>query len=106
MREIEIHLPKGTSEQEVANAVDAACREAGLTTVSKGSLVKFPGCKHWHFKLGEQPGTLELTYWPKEQRLWFSLRANRYAHWMVAAVPKLKIDIERWLFVNLREVHA
>lgn len=106
MREIDIALRKGATEREVVNAVDVACREAGLAQVSKGSPGKYPGGVHWHYKLGEQPGTLEITYWPKAQRAWFALRANRYAPWMDALIPQLKIDIERWLIANPRQVNA
>lgn len=106
MREIDIALRKGASDREIISAIDVACREAGLTQVSKGSLGKFPGCVHWHYKLAEQPGTLEITYWPKTQRAWFALRANRHAPWMDSIVPQLKLDIERWLVANRREVQA
>ncbi len=106
MREIDIALRNGAADQEIVNAVDAACREAGLTLATKGSLGKYPGCMHWHYKFGEQRGTLEITYWPKAKRAWFALRANRYSPWMDSIVPQLKIDIERWLIANPREVHA
>jgi len=106
MREIDIALRQSATDKEVVNAVDVACREAGMTQVSKGSLGKYPDCVHWHYKLGKQRGTLEITYWPKTQRAWFALRANRYALWMDNVVPQLKIDIERWLIANPREVHA
>lgn len=106
MREIDIALRNDATQQEIVSAIDVACREAGLTQVSKGSLGKYPGCVHWHYKLAEQPGTLEITYWPRAKRAWFALRANRYAPWMDTLVPQLKLDIERWLIANRGEVHA
>lgn len=106
MREVSITLRKGPTDRDVVRAVDVACREAGLTLVSKGSLAKYAGCTHWHYKLGAESGTLEITYWPKGSRAWFALRANRYAAWMDALVPQLKLDIERWLIANPKKVAA
>lgn len=106
MREIDIRLRKGATEQEIVNAINVACREAGLTQVSKGNLAKYPGCVHWHYKLAEQPGTLEITFWPQTKRAWFALRINRHAPWMDSVVPQLKIDVERWLIAKPGEVHA
>jgi hypothetical protein len=106
MGELDIKLPRGAEDKDIISAVDAAARELGLTQVSKGSLGLYPGSTHWHYKLGGQTGTLEITFWPKEQRAWFALRANRYAKWMDEVVPQLKTDIERWLIANPSEVRA
>ncbi|MEX1071419.1 MAG: hypothetical protein WEC37_02235 [Anaerolineales bacterium] len=106
MKEFEITLPSRATDAEIILAVDTAARELGLTQVSKGSLGLYPGSTHWHYKLGSQSGTLEITFWPKERRAWFALRANRYARWMDAVVPQLKTDIERWLIANPSEVRA
>jgi hypothetical protein len=106
MQEIKVALPAGRDDAEIIGAVDLACRDAGLTQVSKGSLSKYPGCVHWHYKLGSQLGTLEITYWPQEERLWFALRANRYGAWMDALVPQLKREIERWLVAKPSKVRA
>lgn len=106
MREVEIALRSGLAESEIVRAIDVAARETGLTLVSKGSLGKYAGCTHWHYKLGNETGTLEITYWPSAARAWFSLRANRYALWMESLVPQLKQDIERWLQTAPRTVHA
>lgn len=106
MRELDIKIHPGAEDKDIISAVDAAARELGLTQVSKGSLGLYPGSTHWHYKLGSQTGTLEITFWPKEQRAWFALRANRYARWMDSIVPQLKIDIEGWLIANPSKVHA
>lgn len=106
MRELHIKLPRDAEDKDIISAIDAAARELGLTQVSKGSLGLYPGSTHWHYKLGSQAGTLEITFWPKEQRAWFALRANRYARWMDALVPQLKLDIERWLIANPGKVRA
>ena len=106
MREVAINLPAGAADKDVVYAIDAASREVGLRQVSKGSLGKYPGSVHWHYKSGDQPGTLEITYWPKQGRAWFALRANRRAPWMDAAVPQLKLNIERWLISTRSQVRA
>jgi hypothetical protein len=106
MREIDIAMRKGALDQEIVKAIDLVCREAGLTQMSKGSLRKYPGCVHWHYKLGDQTGTLEITFWPEGRRAWFALRPNRFGAWMDALVPQLKADIERWLIANPSEVRA
>jgi len=106
MREIELIIPASRSDATIIHAIDYACREFGLSPISKGSLSKYPGCTHWHYKLDSQPGTLELTYWPKAERAWFSLRDNRRAPWMDALLPQLKEDIERWLIATRSELRA
>lgn len=106
MREIEIAVRAGLDADEVIHSVDVAAREAGLTLVSKGRLAKYPGSTHWHYKMDCLAGTLELTYWPQQARLWFSMRANRYAPWIDEHVLKLKQDIERWQLAAPHKVHA
>jgi hypothetical protein len=106
MRELTIKLPPHSDERQIVQAIDMAARELGLKTVSKGSLGLYPGCTHWHFKLSEQTGTIEITYWPSEARAWFALRANRYAKWMDEVVPQLKADIERWLVAKPSKMRA
>ena len=106
MQEVDIAISKGASDKDVINAIDLACREFGLSPISKGSLSKYPGCTHWHYKLDSQPGTLELTYWPTAKRAWFSLREDRRAPWMDALLPQLKEDIERWLIATRSELRA
>jgi hypothetical protein len=106
MREYDVALQPGVTATGVVQAVDRAAREAGLTQVSKGKLAKYPGSTHWHFKMGCIAGTLELTYWPQQSRLWFSTHDNRHAPWIDEHIERLKLDIERWQLAAGREVHA
>lgn len=106
MRKIDIALRDKALDQEIVAAIEVVCRAAGLTQVSKGSLGKYLGCVHWHYKLGFQRGTLEITFWPKERRAWFGLRLNRFGQWMDALVPQLKAGIEMRLIANPSEVRA
>jgi hypothetical protein len=73
MVEISIREWKGDAEA----AVIEASRELGLTISTDGSLSKYPGSRHWHLKNAKRPGTLEVTYWRREQRLWLAYHSNR-----------------------------
>ena len=44
----------------------------------KGTLASFPNCVHWHWKRGKERGTLEITWWGKQDRLWFKVAAGRF----------------------------
>jgi hypothetical protein len=94
MREIDVALQQGTDAKHVVAAVDAQGALAGLTTTLKTSLRKYPGCTHWHFKRGKQKGTLEMTYWPNQNKLWFTVRADRQADWMSVTLALLQKSIE------------
>ena len=91
MREIEIQLTGST--EAIWQTIEQMCLDEGLTLTLKGTLARYPGCIHWHFKHGKLPGTLELTFW--EKRLWFKISAGREGVWMDALVEKLKAQMER-----------
>ncbi|MBI2583919.1 MAG: hypothetical protein HYW25_04590 [Candidatus Aenigmarchaeota archaeon] len=63
----------------------------------KGTVSKYPECIHWHFKKGRQRGTLEITLWKEQRRIWFNVQAERTADWIDESVSKLKKSIEREL---------
>ena len=52
-------------------------------------MAKYPGCTHWHLKKDRETGTLELTWWPARNRLWFKIATGRQADWMVEAMDRL-----------------
>lgn len=91
MREIEIQLT-GSTETPVQH-IEQICLLEGLTLTLKSTLMRYPGCIHWHFKYGKLPGTLELTFWQK--RLWFKISAGREGAWMDEMVERLKAQMER-----------
>ena len=64
--------------------IDQALAQVGLNTTLRDGLKKFPGCIHWHAKNGGQPGTLEITLWPQQQRAWFTIQDGRAAGWIDA----------------------
>jgi hypothetical protein len=95
MIEIEIYVPENPAA--VHQTVERVCALEGLTLTRKGTLSSYPGCVHWHFKKDRQPGTLELTWWERENRLWFKVAEGRRANWINETVEKLRAQIERAL---------
>lgn len=94
MIEVEISIPLQTKSASLPARVEKAAASEELIQTLKGTLAKYPGCVHWHFQKGKERGTLEITWWPKEKRLWFKVAANRRAAWIDEAIPRLKQSIE------------
>jgi hypothetical protein len=95
--EIMLHGKLGT-EHVIAGIEDVLAGE-GLNLTMRTGLKKFPGCTHWHFKKDQQPGVLEVTWWPRDgqskpPRLWLSVHGNRSADWIDQLMPGLKTKIE------------
>jgi hypothetical protein len=93
MVEIELAIAPVT-DAEVEEVIERCCAAAGLRTQLKGTLAAYPGSVHWHFKRGREPGTLEVTWWPRERRAWISVHANRGAPWVEELLPELAAAIE------------
>jgi hypothetical protein len=95
MTEIELSM-RGLDDTEAAIArVEATVVALGLLVTMKGTLKAYPGCTHWHCKLGREPGTLEITLWPKAGRVWLTIHPGRRAAWMNGLVPTLRRALER-----------
>ena len=77
MLEVEIHIPVPTSPDILPRLVEQACVVEGLVSSLKGTLAQYPNCVHWHFKKGREPGTLEITWWAKENQLWFKVASGQ-----------------------------
>ena len=90
MRHIEIALPAGASDGQVVRAVDRAIARAGLNVTLRGTLKKYTGCVHWHVRNGRESGTLELTFWPAEQRAWFTVQNGRTADWIEEGMHRIR----------------
>lgn len=74
--------------------IESCCAEAGLRVTLKGALAAYPGCVHWHLRHGNDKGTLEITLWPAQRRIWFKVASNRGGPWIAAAIEQLKPCIE------------
>jgi hypothetical protein len=69
MKEIEMAIPATADVSIMVSLLEAQCAAEGLQLMLKGTLAKYPGCIHWHFKRGSERGTLEITWWAKK-RAW------------------------------------
>ena len=95
MQEREIPLNSRANDREVERTIDEALADSGLRVTIRASLRKFPGCVHWHVKRGREPGTLEITFWPRERRAWFTIHDGRQADWMEQSMKILTRHIRR-----------
>ena len=97
MQIIEIEIPRDANLSKVEKIIDATLAAVGLQVSLRGTLKKFPGCTHWHAKLPGQPGTLELTIWPQQQRAWISIQSGRTADWITKKLPEIQKTLSRHL---------
>jgi len=92
--EFDIRLPSGTAPESVPELVETVCANEMLIRATRGTLATFPGCTHWHYKRAGVPGTLEITWWPKAERLWFKVAEGRDGPWLGTTMPRLKRRLE------------
>ena len=97
MKEIEFRVPKQCDLADAEGLVERACAERGLIVGMKGSLAAYPGCVHWHYKRPRQTGTLEITVYPKERRVWAQVQDKRKAPWIDEELPRVRRAIEKEL---------
>jgi hypothetical protein len=93
--EVELQISKSIKTDSLAQVVERVCVHNGLTSTLKGTLAKYSGSVHWHFKKDKQKGTLEITWWESKHRLWFKVAENRTGPWMEESIPILKEQIEK-----------
>lgn len=94
MIEVDVQAPSTIKTEKLIQQVEQAFSQYDLTCTLKGTLASYPGCVHWHFKKGREAGTLELTWWEAERRLWFKVGDHRTAPWIEKAIPYLKKQLE------------
>ena len=97
MVEVELQITKGVASKTVQRIVEEVCASNELTCALKGTLVSYPGSIHWHFKQGKQRGTLEITWWESEHRLWFKVASGRTSESILKNIPELKEQVEKLL---------
>jgi hypothetical protein len=76
-------------QADLIDLIELRAIEIGLT-IHRGSLAKYQGCTHWHFKMPSKVGTLEMTFWPKKSQLWLSARSNRQGDWIPEKLETLR----------------
>ncbi|MGA2229927.1 MAG: hypothetical protein ABSH22_03285 [Tepidisphaeraceae bacterium] len=96
-QELVIPIVARYDSETILHAIDMAAIEIGLSVTLRAELKSFPGSTHWHVKQGRQPGTLEITWWPKERKMWIKVQAGRTAPWIDEIAPRLKRKIESHL---------
>jgi hypothetical protein len=97
MNEVEIQTPPAIQSDVLIRQVEQVCADNELTLTLKGTLLTYPGCVHWHFKKHNLTGTLEITWWENEHRLWFKVADHRKGTWIEEGLPVLKKKIEQSL---------
>jgi hypothetical protein len=91
---VDLQIPSGVNRERLVKVVEQVCTANDLACARKGTLAGYPGYIHWHFRLGKQKGTLEITGWESVNRLWFKVARGRTGEWIHEALPKLKKQIE------------
>jgi hypothetical protein len=99
MREVEFQVPHSQHLIHADSAIESSCVAEGLQIGMKGTLASFPGSTHWHFKRPSQRGTLEITVFPRDRRIWAQIQAGRRADWIEPCLEKIKRAVE----VKLKE---
>jgi hypothetical protein len=97
MQNIEIKLPATMNLSKAEKAIDAALTANGLEIALRGTLKKIPGCIHWHARNPGQSGTLELTLWPRQRRVWITIQSGRDADWIAVRLPAVKKTLHQHL---------
>jgi hypothetical protein len=90
MTRIDIDIPPMADLTDLDLAVEEAAARCGLRVALRGGLAQFPGAVHWHFKHGDERGTLEVTWWPREMQMWISVHDNRDAPWIEGCIDGFK----------------
>jgi len=97
MRKIPCQIGRWSDVGRMSRAIESIMSGAGLRQTLKGTLRGHPGCVHWHFAKDGETGTLEVTVWPAERRVWMSVQARRSADWIDRCLPRLQLALEREL---------
>ena len=97
MREIEFAVPRNADLTQAAKLIEKICAQHELILAMKGSLTAYHGCVHWHYKRQKQKGTLELTLFARDRRVWAKVQEGRKAPWIDEELLALQWAIERAL---------
>ncbi len=87
---VEIPVPAARAEVDVPPIVAQICANARLVLTLAGTQKRYPGSRHWHYRTGPQPGTLEITWWPAQRRLWLKVAGGRTSAAIEDLLPRLQ----------------
>ena len=94
MLALEVELPEVGGLDQVEKIVEQTCTSRKLHMTVKVSLRSYPGSVHWHFRKAAKSGTLEVTFWEQERRLWLSVHVNREGEWTTTEMKALKTALD------------
>jgi hypothetical protein len=97
LRLIEVAVSGEAGLSNAERIIEKCCSSEGLQVSVKTSLRMRGDNVHWHFKKGEEKGTLEVTLLREERRVLISVHDNRRGAWIGASIKRLKPAIERRL---------
>jgi len=97
MQEFEFHVPTSAQLKNADGLIESLCIKEGLHVGLKGSLARFPGSIHWHFKKPGERGTLEITSSPHDRRIWAQVQSGRRADWIEPCLKTIKAKLEKAL---------
>ena len=97
MREIDFAVSPTADLLSAERLMEEICAGRGLILAMKGSLSSYPGCVHWHYQRQNHKGTLELTLFARDRRVWAKVQDRRKAPWIDEELPGLQLAIERAL---------
>jgi|SRR5215207_5388237 len=97
MIEVELPVHPSVRSEHIIEVVENVCISHDLICARKGTLASYPGSIHWHFKMGTQKGTLEITWWEAKNRLWLKVAKGRMGNWMTENITMFKKKIENSL---------
>ena len=97
MRDVQFRIPPSAQLTNVDSTIESACSGEGLQIGMKSALAGFPGSTHWHFRRPSERGTLEITLFPRDRRIWASIQDGRRAIWIDLCLAKIKHVVEEKL---------
>ena len=97
MQTFDVRVTPAASAEHLVDVIEAAVLRFGLNVCLRGTLQRYPGSQHWHPQKPGERGTLEVTLWPAEHRLWLSVQAGRRADWITDLLPHVKAWVEEQL---------
>ena len=65
------------------------CQRRGLVVRSQRQLAGRTGSRHWHMRIPDRPGTLELNAW--QDRVWVNVHPLRDGGWASAMARELSL---------------
>ena len=104
MRNVEVDVPTDYDLDAVEKVIETLCTREGLSRKTKRTLRSHPGCAHWHYRMGRETGTLEITISPEESKIFFSVHDNRKGSWTYEYADRLAMATRRALAPHRKRI--